>query len=134
MTATWKSAGCMIWSVTVQVRLAPPLRPVTVAVYVPGGVDAEVEKVSVEVVLVEPAANEAVAGLNDAVVPAGSPLTLSATGSAKPYSPETVTVEVAVDPCGALAELALRAKSWTTSPKAALRVLPPPVPEITTVS
>jgi len=82
----------MIWSVTVQVRLAPPLRPVTVAVYVPGGVDAEVEKVSVEVVLVEPAANEAVAGLNDAVVPAGSPLTLKLTVPLNP--PDGVTVAV----------------------------------------
>ena len=100
----------------------------------PGGVDAEVEKVSVEVALVELAANEALVGLNDAVVPAGSPLTLSATGSAKPYSPETVTVEVALDPCGALADVALSAKSWTTSQKAARRVLPPPVPEMTTVS
>ena len=106
----------------------------TVAVYVPGGVDGEVEKVSVEVVLVDWGSNDAVAGLNVAVVPAGKPLTLSATGSAKPYNPETVTVEVALDPCAALAEVALSAKSWTTSQKAALRVLPPPMPEMTAVS
>ena len=48
--------------------------------------------------------------------------------------PETVTVEVALAPCTALAEVALSAKSCTTSQKAALCVLPPPVPEMTAVS
>jgi len=73
-------------------------------------------------------------GLNAAVVPAGRPLTLRLTGEANPFFGATVTVEVAREPCTALAAVALSAKSEICSHTAVERVRPPPLPVIATVS
>jgi hypothetical protein len=63
--------------------------PVTVTVYVPGVVPMPAARVSVEV---PPAATDA--GLNEAVVPGGTPLLLSATVSATPLVTVVEIVEV----------------------------------------
>src|SRR5207302_1390777 len=125
--AVRSNPGPVTVSITEAVCVRPPPAAITENVQRPVGVSFPRETVSTCTWALAPGANEAVA-------PGGSPLTLSATGSAKPYKPETVTVEVALAPCTALAEVALSAKSCTTSQKAALCVLPPPVPEMTAVS
>ena len=74
-------------SVTLKVCVSGPLVPLIVSVYVPPGVEALVETVRV----VEP---EVVmdAGLNEAVVPDGSPVTLNATVPLNPVPGLTVAV------------------------------------------
>src|SRR5262249_41675948 len=73
--------------VTVASWLRLPVAPVTVNLYAPGGVVAEVDTVSV--VDPEPVTE---AGLKLAVTPDGSPLTLKLTASANPFDAVTLTV------------------------------------------
>ena len=72
--------------------------PVTVTVAVPVGAELLAAKVSV---LVEVAGF----GLNDAVIPLGSPDTVSMTGLLKPFSGLTVTVLVLLPACATVSAL-----------------------------
>lgn len=74
--------------VTVVVLTSAPLVPVTVSVEFAPGVSAVVFTVIVEA----PDAFGMVAGLNDAVVPVGSPVTLGVTVPVNPFKGATVTV------------------------------------------
>src|SRR5947199_296837 len=78
---TVKSGGRFTVSVTVAVRVTPPLVPVIVRVAGPTGVVCAV--VTVSVAVPAPAMDD---GANVAVAPAGSPLTLNATELVKPFS------------------------------------------------
>jgi len=75
-------------SVTVAVCTAVPLVPVTVSVELAAGVAEVVVTVMVEV----PAPPVMVAGLNEAVAPAGKPLTVGVTVPVNPLTAATVTV------------------------------------------
>ena len=75
-------------SVTVAVCTAVPLVPVMVNVEFAPGVAAVV----LTVIVVVPAPPVIVAGLNEAVAPAGKPLTLGVTVPVKPFTAATVTV------------------------------------------
>src|SRR5438105_1535407 len=75
-------------SVTVVVFTSAPLVPVTVRVAFPPGVPAVV----VTVIVVVPDAPGMVAGLKEAVVPAGSPLTLGVIVPVNPFADAKVTV------------------------------------------
>jgi hypothetical protein len=74
-------------SVTVVVRVSGPLVPRMVSVWVPAGVDAVVETL----IVVEPDVFTDV-GLNEAVAPAGNPVTLNATVPVKPVPGVTVAL------------------------------------------
>ena len=69
---------------------------------------AVAEAVNVSVLMAAPVTE---AGLNEAVTPAGSPVTLKATVPEKPLTGRTVTLEVAVVACITLVPLAEREKS-----------------------
>ena len=84
---TVKSGGRFTVSVTVAVRVTPPLVPVIVKVEGPTGVVCAV--VTVSVAVPAPAIDD---GANVAVAPAGSPLTLSATEPVNPFSTAVETV------------------------------------------
>ncbi len=79
--------GAFTTNPTVVVWLKLPLLPVMVRVALPAGVLEVVDTVRVEVVLplIE-------AGLNEAVAPAGRPLTLSVTVPLNPFKAVTVVV------------------------------------------
>ena len=90
---TVKSGGRFTVSVTVAVRVTPPLVPVIVRVAGPTGVVDRVATVSVAVPA--PAMDD---GANVAVAPAGSPLTLNATEPVNPFRAVVDTVEVVLAP------------------------------------
>ena len=90
---TVKSGGRFTVSVTVAVRVTPPLVPVIVRVAGPTGVVCAV--VTVSVAVPAPAMDD---GANVAVAPAGSPLTLNATESVNPFRAVVDTVEVVLAP------------------------------------
>jgi hypothetical protein len=84
-------------SVIVAVRFVTPgLVPVTVTVEEPVAADPEAESVSVEVVPVT------LAGLNNAVTPAGNPVADKVTAPAKSPDRVIVTVDCALDPWATL--------------------------------
>ena len=80
----------MTTRVTVAECVTPPAVPLIVRGYVPAGVVELVASVSVE--------ESAGFGANVAVVPAGTPVTESVTGSLKPPVRVTVTEKSAVPP------------------------------------
>jgi hypothetical protein len=78
------------------VCVTPPPLPVTVTEYVPVAVDVPTESVNVD----EPPPGAAIdVGLNDAVVPLGTPEALSDTAALNPPLVVVLTVEVPAVPC-----------------------------------
>jgi len=113
-------------SVTVAVCTAVPLVPVTVNVEFAPGVVEVVLTVMVEV----PAPPVMVAGLNEAVAPAGRPLTVGVTVPVNPFCAVTVTVYVVLPPAVTVCVVGLTesAKFRTVSVAVAVFDLDPLVP------
>ena len=115
-----KSLGVAVTvSVTVVLCVALGAVPVTVTGYVPGVVEDPTLSVSVEL---PPAV--IVDGLNDAVVPAGTPLALSATLSAEPLVTAVEMVDVALPPWTADTLLGFAAIEKSDAPQLESRKLP----------
>ena len=113
-------------SVTVVLFVADPLVPVTVNVAFPPGV----AEVVVTVMVVVPAPPVIVAGLNDAVAPAGKPLAEGVTVPVNPFTAATVTVYVVLPPAVTvwLDGLAVIVKFRTPNVAVAVFALAPLVP------
>lgn len=100
-----KLGSAVTVNVSVAVFVVEPLVPVIVTVAVP--TVAVFVAVNVRVLPAEPVTD---AGLNEAVTPAGSPLTERATVPVKPLIAETVTLSVVEVPCSTEAPLAAMLK------------------------